>query len=414
MGIRIDYIPMSHSHEHPEIQVSARVRNALTVAVVPFVVATLTGLVLLWPSDAKVLTQAELPTDLIDGEVTGVTPIECRGEGSGEVGCQSIDVRLDEGAQKGRSVGIELVDDASSPQLEIGDDIVVAYAPDAVEELKYYFADFQRKPPLIALGVLFAIFVVLLGRWRGVAALAGFAISLAILIWFVLPAILQGTSPLLVSITGASAVMLVALYMAHGVNVRTTTALLGTFASLALTGGLAYLFVEIARLSGFSSEEAFFLRASAEQVNLQGLVLGGIIIGSLGVLDDVTITQASAVWELHIANPAYGFKQIYRSALRIGRDHIASTVNTLVLAYAGAALPLLVLFSLAETRIGDVLNGEIVAEEIVRTLVGSIGLVAAVPITTALAAFVVVRRDPAEDAEDPQEGETRQGFWGAD
>lgn len=408
MGIRIDYIPMSHSHEHSPIQVSARVRTALTVAVVPFVVATLTGLVLLWPSDAKVLTQAELPTDLIDGEVTGITPIECRGGGSGEVGCQSIDVRLDEGAQKGRSVSIELVDDASSPRLEIGDDIVVAYAPDAVEELKYYFADFQRKPPLMVLGVLFALFVVLLGRWRGVAALAGFAISLSILIWFVLPAILQGTSPLLVSITGASAVMLVALYLAHGVNVRTTTALLGTFASLTLTGGLAYLFVELARLSGFSSEEAFFLRASAEQVNLQGLVLGGIIIGSLGVLDDVTITQASAVWELHIANPAYGFKQIYRSALRIGRDHIASTVNTLVLAYAGAALPLLVLFSLAESRIGDVLNGEIVAEEIVRTLVGSIGLVAAVPITTALAAFVVVRRELPED--DPGSDEPGD-FW---
>lgn len=400
---------MSHSHEHPEIQVSGRVKTALTAAVVPFVLATMAGLVLLWPSNARVLTQAELPTDLIDGEVTGVTPVECRGEGPSEVGCKSIDVRLVEGGRTGGTVSIELVDEASSPDLKVGDDIVVAYAPEAVEELQYYFADYQRKPPLMILGSLFALFVVLLGRWRGVAALAGFAISLAILIWFVLPAILQGISPLLVSITGASAVMLVALYLAHGVNVRTTTALLGTFASLALTGGLAYMFVELARLSGFSSEEAFFLRASAEQVNLKGLVLGGIIIGSLGVLDDVTITQASAVWELHIANPAYSFKQIYRSALRIGRDHIASTVNTLVLAYAGAALPLLVLFSLAEARIGDVLNGEIIAEEIVRTLVGSIGLVAAVPITTALAAFVVVRRDPEE--EDLPGGDESEGFW---
>ncbi|MGH2687060.1 MAG: YibE/F family protein, partial [Actinomycetota bacterium] len=167
------------------------------------------------------------------------------------------------------------------------------------------------------------------------------------------------------------------------------TAVLGTLASLGLTALLARLFVTAAQLTGFSTEEASILQLSAEQVNIQGLILGGIVIGSLGVLDDVTVTQASAVAELRVANPRYGFIDLYRSALRIGRDHIASTVNTLVLAYAGASLPLLILFTQASRNVGDVLTGEVVAVEIIRTLVGSIGLVASVPITTALAAWVL-------------------------
>jgi uncharacterized membrane protein len=148
-----------------------------------------------------------------------------------------------------------------------------------------------------------------------------------------------------------------------------------------------------------ASEESGLLAASLSGVSLQGLLLGGIVIGSLGVLDDVTVTQASAVWELHQANPAYGFSRLYAAGLRIGRDHIASTVNTLVMAYAGASLPLLVLFTLSSRQLGDVLTGELVAQEIVRTLVGGIGLVSAVPITTALAAFVAdrsIHREPVD------------------
>ena len=231
------------------------------------------------------------------------------------------------------------------------------------------------------------------------AALGGFAMSLGVITFFILPAILAGRSPLAVSIIGASAIMLLALYLAHGVNVQTTSAVLGTFISLGLTGLLALVFVEAASLTGFASEEAIFVNISAEQVNLQGLLLGGIIIGSLGVLDDVTITQASAVWELHVANPAFGARDLYHSALRIGRHHIASTVNTLLLAYAGASLPLLILFTLAGARFGVVVNGEIVAQEIVRTLVGSIGLVASVPITTGLASFVASRSPETVTAE---------------
>jgi len=196
---------------------------------------------------------------------------------------------------------------------------------------------------------------------------------------------------MLVAIVGSAAVTFVIMYLAHGFNAQTTTALLGTIAALGLIGILAGVFVSAANIFNLGSEEATFLQVSASQVDLRGLLLGGVIIGSLGVLNDVTVTQASAVWQLHAANPAAGIADLYRRAMRVGRDHIASTVDTLVLAYAGASLPLLLLFTLASRPVGDVLTGELVAEEIVRTLVGSIGLVASVPITTGLTAFVAKR-----------------------
>jgi uncharacterized membrane protein len=186
--------------------------------------------------------------------------------------------------------------------------------------------------------------------------------------------------------------MLVALYFSHGLNARTSTAVLGTLASLVFTVILALVFVRWSALSGFAAEGAEVVAATADAISLKGLLLAGIIIGALGVLDDVTITQASAVWELRHANPSLGGGDLYRSAVRVGRDHIASTVNTLVLAYVGASLPLMLLFVLADTSPGDVLNGEPVAQEVVRTLVGSIGLVVAVPITTRLAALVAAKR----------------------
>jgi len=255
---------------------------------------------------------------------------------------------------------------------------------------EFYFADYQRDLPLLLLGLIFAVAVVALGRWRGLRALGALGASLAVLVVFVLPAILQGSSPVAVAIVGSAVIMTVALFMSHGINVRTASALLGTLVSLGLTGILALVFVGATQLTGLASEEAVYLQVSAERINLQGLILAGIIIGSLGVLDDVTVTQASAVWELRKANRSWGFSELYRPAVRIGRDHIASTVNTLVLAYAGASLPLLVLFTQAERPLVEVAGGEVVATEIVRTLVGSIGLVASVPITTALTALALV------------------------
>lgn len=245
---------------------------------------------------------------------------------------------------------------------------------------------------MLLLFVLFAAAVLLLGRWKGLGALAGLGASLAIILGFILPAVLDGRSPLLVAIIGASAIAFVTLYLAHGLNIATTVALLSTFASLALTGLLALVFVNAAKFTGYTEDSTFFLTALGVQIDPRGLILAGIVIGTLGVLDDVTVTQVSAVWELRKAQPDASALDLYRSAVNIGRDHISSTVNTLFLAYAGAALPLLLLFTEAQQSIGGVATREIVAVEIVRTLVGSIGLVASVPIATWLAASVLSGR----------------------
>ncbi|HEV2758006.1 MAG TPA: YibE/F family protein [Acidimicrobiales bacterium] len=254
---------------------------------------------------------------------------------------------------------------------------------------------------MLALGVLFAVAVVGLARWRGAAALLGLGVSLLVIVRFVLPAILAGESALGAAVVGSALIALVIIYLAHGVSARTTTAVLGTLLALALTALLAVAFVAATKLTGLSSEEGTYLRGVlGSSVNLRGMLLAGIVIGGLGVLNDVTVTQASAVWEIHLANPAVSASDLYRSAMRIGRDHIASTVDTLVLAYAGAALPLFVIFTVADRRLGDVVTGEIVAQEIVQTLVGSLGLIAAVPITTWLACLLVTHsvRGPASGA----------------
>jgi uncharacterized membrane protein len=209
--------------------------------------------------------------------------------------------------------------------------------------------------------------------------------SIGVLTVFLLPAINEGSSPLAVSLVAASVVAFVALYMAHGVSTRTSVALLGTLASLVITGVLALVFVAAANLTGLADDTVLALQATVGGFDVRGLLLAGIVIGSLGVLDDVTVTQVSAVWELRAANPASTASELYAAAVRIGRDHISSTVNTLVLAYAGASLPLLLLFTQAERSIGEIATSEIVAVEIIRALVGSLGLIASVPITTALA-----------------------------
>jgi uncharacterized membrane protein len=220
---------------------------------------------------------------------------------------------------------------------------------------------------------------------RGVAALLGLAISLLILVAFIVPAIIAGKDAVLVALVGGSAIVLVALYLAHGYTPLTHVAALGAFAALALTTALSWAVVALAHFSGLASEESFYLLL-IPGFDLSGLLLAGVVLGAIGALDDVTVTQASAVWEVRQANPALGQGALFASGLRVGRDHIASTVNTLLLAYVGAAMPLIILFSLSQQPLGAIASSEVVAVEIVRTLVGSIGLVAAVPITTWLAA----------------------------
>jgi len=379
-------------------QTTAIARRALTFAVLPLVLAAAVAMVVLWPRGAtpELATGLEFPAELVDGTVARVDDdVLCPGvdDPLGPT-CTIATVDVTSGSQAGRSVPLEVTAGPATPVLRPGDKIVMGHVTDlplgAPVSAEFYFADYQRDFPLLLLGFIFAVAVVALGRWRGLRALGALGASLAVLVLFVLPAILQGSSPVAVAIVGSAVIMTVALFLSHGINVRTASALLGTLVSLGLTGILAMVFVGATRLTGLASEEAVYLQVSAERINLQGLILAGIIIGSLGVLDDVTVTQASAVWELRKANRSWGFSQLYRPAVRIGRDHIASTVNTLVLAYAGASLPLLVLFTQAERPLVEVAGGEVVATEIVRTLVGSIGLVASVPITTALTALALV------------------------
>ena len=397
---------MGHSHgDKGSTRVHARARLLLFILIVPLLTATALGLVILWPADANPPTPDFMgaPAQMADGTVVKVEQRPCGGSGDQAVLCQVAGVKLAKGAgpEAGTVVDVEVGQGADSPVLETGDKIVVGRvgSGEGDDAGGWYFSDYQRRGPLTALAVFFILAVVVFARWRGLFALWGLAIAFAVLVRFILPAILIGKNPVAVAVVGSAAIMFVTLYLAHGFNARTTTAVLGTVGALFITGLLAWIFVTGTHLTGLASEESGLLAASLSGVSLQGLLLGGIVIGSLGVLDDVTVTQASAVWELHRANPAYGFSRLYAAGLRIGRDHIASTVNTLVMAYAGASLPLLVLFTLSSRQLGDVLTSEIVAQEIVRTLVGSIGLVSAVPITTALAAFVAdrsIHREPVE------------------
>jgi uncharacterized membrane protein len=342
------------------------------------------------PAEEADLAEVGISGQTVRGTVLGVEVGPCEGTDPDQgILCRFVGVELLDGPDAGNTVRLSLADAPTTPDLDADDRIVLNYTPQAEEGFRYSLADRERRSVLLWLALLFAAIVVLLGRLRGLAALAGLAASIGILLLFILPSVLGGQNPLLVAVVGASAIAFVSLYVAHGFTTMTTVALLGTLGSLALTAVLAEVFVGLARISGFASEEAIIVSIGAADLDIAGLILGGVVIGALGAIDDMTVTQASAVWELHTANPRLGPAGLLRAGLRVGRDHVASVVNTLVLAYAGASMPLLVLFVLSDLPLGAVANSETVATEILRTLVGSIGLVASVPITTWLAARTI-------------------------
>ncbi|WP_406495771.1 YibE/F family protein [Streptomyces sp. NBC_00846] len=407
---QIDSEPRGHQHGHshshgPAAPVSKHLRKVITAVLIPFATAVVVGLVVLWPGGApphdrtgvgfdRQTQQAKVvKVDKVDCKDVNASQMPVSGEttppsGSGPGLCEKATVEVTTGHDRGRTF-VEIVHPDAPRQLRRGQGVVVAYAPDAPHDLQYSVTDVNRKFPMALLAGVFALVVVAVGRMRGVMALVALAVSFAVLTLFILPAVLQGSNPLLVAVIGASAIMLIALYMCHGLTARTSVAVIGTLISLLLIGLLGSLFIGWASLTGNTDDSTGLIHGLYPHIDMSGLLLAGVIIGSLGVLDDVTVTQTSAVWELHQANPMMGARGLYKAGIRIGRDHIASVVNTLVLAYAGAALPLLLLFSIARSSVGTVANSELVAEEIVRTLVGSIGLVASVPVTTALAALVV-------------------------
>lgn len=357
---------------------------------IPAALSTVVGLAVLWPSEQQPRSsglEQVVPEQTVDATVVGVRVVGCYDQSSEQ--CQQVDFQLT-GPVSGRPApSLEVNPGADQPRLRVGDEVRLARYVDAVGQEVYAFSDYQRTRSLLTLGMLTAIATVLVARWRGLAALVGVGVTAVGITSFIIPALLDGKDPLAVALAGSSALLFVILYLAHGLSSRTSAALVGTLSSLALCGLLSVAASSLTRITGLSSEDTVALQGFAAGVDVRELLICGFVIGALGALNDVTITQASAVWELHASDPAGGAREVYGRAMRIGRDHIASSVYTLVFAYAGAALPLLLIFSLLDRPTADVLTGDLIAVELVRTFVGTLGLLAAVPITTAVAALVV-------------------------
>jgi uncharacterized membrane protein len=399
-----------HHHDHtPPPPASNRVRTLIAVLLVPFALAAVVGAVLLFPFGGHADTKTPAGTP-VRGVVTAAQTGPCSGkvqvgDQPGGDDCLVVTVKMSDGKAPNQQVRTVVPLEPSTPRFAVDDKVVLAYGGgDANDGGSYQLVDFQRDVPLALLAALFAIVVLVLGRWQGLKALLALGLSFAVLALFVLPAIIAGESPLLVAIVGAGLIMFAVLYLTHGLTARTSTAVLGTMVSLTLIGVLGALWAAFGKLTGLDDDTSALVGLLDRPIDTRGLLLAGVVIGALGVLDDVTVTQTSAVWELRAANPSLSRLELYNAALRIGRDHVASAVNTLVMAYAGAALPLLLYSSIAGVGLGNILTSQVIAQEVVRTLVGSIGLVAAVPVTTFLAAAVAatepapVRRRPVSRA----------------
>ncbi|MGG5259842.1 YibE/F family protein [Phycicoccus avicenniae] len=400
--------------ERPDPAPTPLVTRVVVVLLVALTAAaTLVGLVALWP-------RGEVPTNPdLDYAVAGATfpqgsvvsltepcpaaaPDSTDGGPVGSPDCGQLAVRLDDGSTQ----TVRIPPEVSRSGLRAGDTVTLLKLPDdaladaadqgAVIDGAYSFAGVDRDPPLLVLAGVFVVLVLLVARWRGLAALVSLGFGGYVLLGFVAPALLQGADPVAVGLTASGATMLVVLYLTHGLSLRTSTALLGTVVGLGLTAVAGVWGSDAARLTGVGDENGGLLQALGTEVRLHDLVACGVLIAAFGVLNDVTISQTSAVWELRAADPARSRAALFASAMRIGRDHLASTVYTIVFAYAGAALPILLLISLSGQGIDKLFLSEDITAEVVRTLASAVGLVLAIPATTAVA--VLVAPPPARPA----------------
>ena len=378
----------------------SRVGKLVVTAVLVLILGTAVGLVALWPDGRQ---QAELlpgaNAEPQPAKVVGSETVRCRAPKATD--CRELTIELTDGPDSGSRSTLNVGDAGPTPALDEGARVrvvkneAVPGAPVGAID-PYALVEVDRRSPMLWLVLIFGALVVVFGRARGALALVGLGASLLIVVEFVIPALVEAQSPVAVATVGSLAVMLLTIGLAHGLGPKSLAAILGTAASLAATILLAVSFTKLAYLTGFSSEEANLLQANNADLSLQGLVLAGMVIGALGVLDDVTVSQASTVMALRRANPTQRTGQLYRGALAVGRDHVAATVNTLVLAYVGASLPILLVFGVGGTEFVDAISREAVAEQVVAMLVGSIGLIAAVPVTTYLAAALAARL-PADE-----------------
>lgn len=397
----------SHGHDLPPDPERPGLTRALTIVVGLIAVAAIAGMALLWPSSNDVPQGADpfggQGVTLVDATVTRVSPFDCNNDGTGPD--QTVVVQGQCAEVSATTEANEKATFTLDPSRYVGGDMrsgdqirLVRFAPNG-EAPSFEFQDYQRGLPLAAMAAAFAVLVGLVGRWRGVFAILGIGVTLLALLKFVLPALLAGESPLGVAVVGSTAIMIAVLYLAHGVSVRTTSALFGTLFGIAFTATAGFLATGWASLTGVGSEDDRLLLATAPELSLSGVVAASMVIAGLGVLNDVTVTQASAVWELRALQPLATRLDLFRSAMRIGRDHIASSVYTLVFAYAGSAMTVMLLITAYQRPLLQVATSEEIAQEVVRTLIGAIGLVLAVPATTAFAVWLAPGRTDEPEPE---------------
>jgi uncharacterized membrane protein len=374
-------------------------------ALIGIAVVVLAGAVWLWPGQQKVdiplpfqnATGGAVTTEA--GHVLSSKTAPCGSPSNGAVltaepeqapegggPCVQTLISIDSGPNKDADTMLEFSIGPGQPHLAVGDHVRISRQVDAGGATSYAFYDYERTWPLIAFAAVFAIVIVAVAGWRGLRALIGIVVAFAVLVVFMLPALRDGAPAIPIALVASAVILYAVIYLAHGVSLRTSAALLGTLTALLLAALLSWSAIELVHLTGLSEDQNNEVAAYLGSVSITGLLLAGFIIGSLGVLNDVTVTQASTVFEL--AETGASRKAIFLGAMRVGRDHIASTVYTLVLAYAGSALPLLLLFSVANRSLGDVLTSESVAIEIARSAVGGIALALSVPLTTAIAAVL--------------------------
>ncbi|MFC7495468.1 MULTISPECIES: YibE/F family protein [unclassified Nocardioides] len=378
------------------LQVARGPRLALLTSLAVALVAAVVGLVVLWPDGGEIDRIKEGAPFAVEGVTFPTATIDEVGRpcAADEVGtdsdCGTLRVTVDAGAGEGETVTVNVPPHVMDSGLAPGDRIKVQRTPgqDGGDAAYSYFGT-ERSTPLMVLALAFVGLVLLVARWRGFFALLGLVFS-GLVIWkFVLPALLTGGSGVAVGLTGATVILFVVLYSTHGVSLRTSSALAGTIVGVLVTAGIGVVATSAARLTGVADEQAGILQALAGGLDFQSLFACAVLIAGLGVLNDVTITQSSAVWEIRAASPSMGRPELFASGMRIGRDHIASTIYTIVFAYAGTALTVLLVLQIYGLPVGDLLTTEDITQELVRTLASSIGLVLAVPLTTAIATLVV-------------------------
>ncbi|WP_459794154.1 YibE/F family protein [Arthrobacter sp. AD-310] len=400
-----------------------RANRILAAVLIPIAILTLAGMAMLWPSGSKegislANPYAAAPGVTFDtGTIQSVSVENCmqgvsqqgqgqQGQGQQDSGGQAQNPPAQQGADC--TFALTEPDKGGSPvKVVINPDVAKSHGVKPGDQIRYLnlsqaqgaagsqgspayiFVDFVRSLPIVLLAVLYAAVVIAVARWRGLRALIGLVGAYFVLATFMLPGLVEGKPPLLLALVGSTVIMIGVLYFAHGFSARTSTALLGTIFGLGITALLAAWATGAANLAGVGSHDATTLVNTSANISISGVILCGLIISGLGVLNDVTITQSSAVWELYELAPGSSARKLFTSAMRIGRDHIASTVYTIAFAYAGAALPILIIVMLYDRPLADTLTSAELSEEVIRTLVGSIGLVLAIPVTTLIAVLVV-------------------------